>query len=373
MNAGRVLVVDDEEALRSVCRRVLEKSGLQVETADGRAGALERLRRGTFELVLTDLQMQGTEDGVELTGEVKALSPGTEVIVMTGHPSLATAIPAMRRGAYDYIVKPFEPEALELTVARCLERRQLAAELSEERGLRRELESAYAELKKFERLKDGFLGRVNHELRTPIAIAMLAAETLKGSVAADADRHRLDKLHDGLQRLRDTIEEILLFSKVADPELPLAKASVQPRALLDALLARFEPLRAEKGLSVEVTEKGGPVAVSADPALLESALRHLLLNAFRFNKPGGRVAISLVRAHGEARVAFADSGIGVALDQRERLFDPFYQAAEHMTREVGGLGLGLATVRRVAEAHGGRVEFQAGLDGGSAFVLVLPA
>jgi len=373
VSAARVLVVDDQESLRSVCRRILEKSGLDVETADGRASALERLRAGTFDLVLTDLQMQGPDDGVELTAEVKASSPGTEVIVMTGHPSLSTAIPAMRRGAYDYLVKPFEAEALELAVARCLERRKLQAELSEERGLRRELESAYSELKKLERLKDGFLGRVNHELRTPIAIAMLAAETLRGSVAADADRRRLDKLRDGLQRLRDTVEEILLFSKVAGPGLELAKAVVHPRAVIDGLLARFEALRVEKSLSVQVIEKGGPVSVQGDPGLLESALSHLLLNAIRFNKPGGRVAIEVALAHGEARVAFADSGIGVAGDQRERLFDPFYQAAEHMTREVGGLGLGLATVRRIAEAHGGRVELEAGLDGGSAFILVLPA
>jgi signal transduction histidine kinase len=106
--------------------------------------------------------------------------------------------------------------------------------------------------------------------------------------------------------------------------------------------------------------------------LLRTAFKHLLLNAVRFNTNGGRVWIEATNAPGRLEIRFSDTGIGIAPEARARVFDRFYQVAEHMTRKVGGLGLGLAIVRRIIEAHGGHATVEPREGGGSVFLVSLP-
>ena len=106
--------------------------------------------------------------------------------------------------------------------------------------------------------------------------------------------------------------------------------------------------------------------------MIESACAHLLLNAIFFNKTGGKIVIEGRNSENGAALSFADTGIGIPQDQRKGLFDGFYQAAEYMTRRVGGLGLGLAIVRRIAEAHDGTISVTSREGEGSVFTRSLP-
>ncbi len=135
----RILVVDDEPPIRSLCKRVLDRDGYQVEEApDGRA-ALELLELGEFDVVVTDLRMPEVQ-GLELLRSIKGRQPDVEVIIITAHGTIQDAIEAMKHGALDFLVKPFDLQEFSLSVAKALERRSMVREIH---TLRKELHSRY--------------------------------------------------------------------------------------------------------------------------------------------------------------------------------------------------------------------------------------
>jgi DNA-binding NtrC family response regulator len=122
MNKSRILIIDDEEIVRSSCRKVLEPEGYEMETAGSGSEGLDRLAGGPFDLVITDLKMPDI-DGIEVLIRIKERWPSTEVIIMTGYGTVKSAIKAMKVGVFDYIEKPFSPDDLLSLVAKALQRK----------------------------------------------------------------------------------------------------------------------------------------------------------------------------------------------------------------------------------------------------------
>jgi two-component system response regulator PilR (NtrC family) len=143
----RILVVDDELSMRELLSITLRQAGYDVSLADGGATAIEALRQESFSLVITDLRMRGS-DGMDVLRAARDLAPDTVVIVVTAYASTATAVEAMKLGAYDYVTKPFKLDEIRVTIANALERKRLA---EENRALRRQLGK--------ERPFDGFVGK----------------------------------------------------------------------------------------------------------------------------------------------------------------------------------------------------------------------
>ncbi|NNN05708.1 MAG: response regulator, partial [Elusimicrobia bacterium] len=310
--------------------------------------------------------------GVTLAEEIKNRWPETDVVMMTGNPSLETTIPALQAGAFDYLIKPFPGRQLETVVRRLLGLRRLARELGREKLLRAELEAAYAELQKVERLKAALLSRVSHELRTPVTIARLAAELLSGEVSGPKGQEFHKNLMEALDRMEATVDNLLLFAQTEKKDFPLNQAPLDLQDLLAGIIAHHRPLWEGRQLRVNLSSQGEPGPLTADKELLKAAFTRLFLNAIYFNKKGGRIDASIVYSEAEFIVAFADTGVGVALDEYENIFDGLYQAAEFMTREVGGLGVGLAVARRIVEAHGGELHVRSRPEEGSVFTVRLP-
>ena len=124
MNKNSVLIIDDEEIVRTSCHRILDAEGYTAITASDAGAGLALLNSGTFDLVITDLLMPDM-DGIEVLGKIKEMWPDTEVIIMTGYGTVKTAVRAMKIGVFDYIEKPFTPEDLLSLVAKALERKKL--------------------------------------------------------------------------------------------------------------------------------------------------------------------------------------------------------------------------------------------------------
>jgi two-component system response regulator HydG len=133
---GHILVVDDEPSMRTTLSILLKREGYQVSLAESGAEVLPMLAPGEYDMVLTDLKMEGM-DGIELLRHIKAVDPQAEVLIFTAYGTIASAVEAMKLGAYDYIGKPFDEEELLLKVARALERKALVREVQ---ALRQELQ-----------------------------------------------------------------------------------------------------------------------------------------------------------------------------------------------------------------------------------------
>lgn len=360
----RVLVVDDEESVRSVCERTIRDMGVEVRSAAGGEEALALLGETDYEIVLTDLAMPGVLDGARLVEEVRRRHLSTDVIVMTGYPSLDTAIPTLKNGAADYLIKPFDQIFLRNVLARALERRRLREDLQREKVMRRELQAAYIELQKVELLKEAFLSRVNHELRTPLAPVLMALGPIANEIKTSVAKKFFGVFRANLLRLQETVEDLLLFAELRKERFAMYRCSVDVEVLLRRVMARYRVLAEEWSVSLELSTEGIGGPPWGSPKLLTIAFGHLLVNAIQFNKPGGCVHVTAREAGDNMRIIFEDTGIGIPAEKLDSVFDSFYQAADYLTREVDGLGLGLAIVRQIVEAHGGTVTVKRRAGGG---------
>ncbi|OGS00413.1 MAG: hypothetical protein A3G41_03250 [Elusimicrobia bacterium RIFCSPLOWO2_12_FULL_59_9] len=214
MNApGHILIVDDEPAILRVCERTLCQMGYRVKSAADSREALRQMAAENFDFVLTDLAMPEPADGERLTEEIARRWPSTDVVVMTAYPALETAIPVLKNGARDYLVKPIRPEILRSVVSRCFEKRRLSGELDGAENLLRELEASRAKLEKVERFQKETLARLGRELTGPVSASLLSLESLS-QLRPSLRKIKLYKLARArLVELQELIENLLLFAK----------------------------------------------------------------------------------------------------------------------------------------------------------------
>jgi signal transduction histidine kinase len=204
------------------------------------------------------------------------------------------------------------------------------------------------------------LANASHELRSPLARIRMGLEL----IGEGSDAQRLE-IRRSLQELDQLIDEILLASR-----LDTAEATREPREAVDLTgLAAEECARVGADLVLEPSAGDAAVVLQAWPRLLRRLLRNLLENAQRHG--AGELSLTLARVGQEAEVRVNDRGPGVPPAQRQRIFEPFYRLPGASERE-GGVGLGLALVKRIAELHGGRVHCEDRPGGGASFVLRLP-
>lgn len=353
----KVLIVDDEPAVAKTCRRVLESLGLDVVVA---ASASEARAAGGFDLLLADVHL-GADDGAALAAELKQARPGSAVIVMTGRPTVDAAVSSMKGGACEFLPKPFSPARLAELARAALSRQQEANELAEERAL---------QLTEAARAKDAFMSRVSHELRTPVSIMMMAADLMRPEAEDEGARKTHAHLTRAVARLDAVVGDLLTHAAGARPQA--IKRSVDLWQVA-RLVAESCGAARERDARLTLLPPSAGLEVAGDPTRLAKAVRHLLLNAVRFGPPGGEIALRGERRGGDCLLVFEDQGPGIPEEGRARVFEAFYQREDHMTREVGGLGLGLAIVDRVAREHGGEVSAGRSPDGGGAFTLKIPA
>jgi len=204
--------------------------------------------------------------------------------------------------------------------------------------------------------KTRLLANTSHELRTPLTRVRMALELLREGPREDL----LDRMDRDIEELDDLIGELLVASRLDAPE---ARIDRQPVDLL-ALVAEEAAGRAD----VEVRGQGGQV--EGDRRLLRRLARNLIENALRHGEPP--VEVELAPTPSGVRLTVSDRGPGVPEAERERIFEPFYRPEGEASAE-GGIGLGLALVRRIAQRHGGAVHCEGREGGGTRFVLTLPA
>jgi len=223
--------------------------------------------------------------------------------------------------------------------------------------------------------KSNFLAVMSHELRTPLTAIMGYADLLAMRVAgpeiASYDR-QIERIKASARHLLTLIEEILAFSRVGTGREQILLETVDLREPVQEIADHMRILAAEKGLGFEVHTPDSPAPVTTDPGKLRQALRHLIANAIKFTAEG-RVLIDACVRNGEAVIEVTDTGIGIAPEHRERIFEPFWQAEEATTRERGGTGLGLSVARHLVRLLGGDVTVESEPGKGSTFTVRLPA
>jgi two-component system phosphate regulon sensor histidine kinase PhoR len=228
------------------------------------------------------------------------------------------------------------------------------------------------DVKRTEQMRRDFVANVSHELRTPLAAINAVIETLADGAIDDkaVANDFLARADAEVDRLALMVEELLELSRIESGEMPLSIAPANVAALLRDVVERLRPQaeRKQLTLSLDVDPAAGDVAMDAQR--IERAAVNLLHNAIKFTPEGGSIGVSARRDRDQLVIAVADSGIGIAPEERSRVFERFYKA-DHSRASVGS-GLGLALVKHAAEAHGGSVRVESDLGRGSTFSLSIP-
>lgn len=406
---GNILIVDDSPVVRKVFARCLS-TRYECFEASSAIEAIAELKKRPFDLVITDVMMPGLS-GIELLRKVLETYPETPVLVVSGVDRPQRALDAVRLGASDYLIKPCDPEVLQLAVERALERREL---IQNARKYKQDLEARNKELVRgktqLERLqaqivhseKMASLGQlaagVAHELNNPVGFVYgnldllekcvgdltrlleyydsrslsedvsAGAEKIKKEIDYETAREDLVSIisdcRDGTERVRDIVQNLRTFSRLDEAEFK----DTDIHEGLDStirLLSRYF-----SGGNVRLLREYGELPiVEAYSAQLNQVWANLLVNAAQaVGSKQGTVRIKTTANDEFVHIKVSDDGEGISRENLKRIFDPFFT-----TKRVGdGTGLGLSISFGIVERHAGKIDVMSEVGKGTEFTVALP-
>jgi signal transduction histidine kinase len=237
----------------------------------------------------------------------------------------------------------------------------------------RALAAAAARAEELLRANQRLVADVSHELRNPLATLRGYLEALDRDHGARLPAHDMRIIQSEIQRLTGMVDELFTLARAEARQLPLAIGPVDAYALIERLVGTLAPLaQREREIALLSRAPADLPAVSADPMRLEQILRNLVQNALRHTPPGGIVVVEAeAAAANDVRISVADTGVGIAPEDLDHVFERFYRGDSSRARETGGAGLGLALVQELVQAMGGTVAVESTPGRGSRFTLTL--
>lgn len=392
-----VLVIDDVQDVRDTVECMLSARYCVATAASGEEG-WEVAQRSPPDLILTDVCMPGM-DGYELLRRIRShpVLHETPVLVITGYPTYDSRLQLLRAGAHDFIEKPFSAEELLLRVSTFVTLKRAtdalrtavghqaanAAHLAEQvlehqAQLRAALEvadHARTEAEKASTRKTRLLHMVSHELRTPLASMRLQVERFL-EYARDRDDAFALRVGTSIEQASRRLTEVAeVLPSRAQLDAQRVAVVAEPLDLVQLVHEEVETLRPraeERALRIQL-DVGAPVPLlCSDARLVRLVVRNLIGNAVRHTHTGG-IRVAVEGDAGAHRIAVSDTGPGICVADRQRVFEPYEQLGEQLDGEDRGVGLGLALVHQLVRALEGQVEL-ASADGGEGtlFTVTLP-
>lgn len=375
MTETRILVIDDEPGIREGCKRALTPHGYTVHTAENGEQGLQRIQSDDYDLALIDVMMPGIS-GIDLISHIHERDPETVCIIITGYATVELAVTAIKKGAYDFLTKPFTSDDLLLVVNQGMERRQLSLEARRLQKIEEEAQKLAAEkarLEELDRAKVAFIRLVTHELQAPIsAISTYLDLLLNEYIPPEKQREVLERSQERAQEQLALISDLLEFGRLKELKAAEKAGPVQLDDILRNVLGQLEPQAAEKGLAVaaDIPPDLPPVCIAADQA--KSIWTNLISNAVKYTPSEGRISIQLRKENSNIEGQVIDTGIGIPDDAKESLFSEFFRAKNAKELNIQGTGLGLAIVKQIVEKAGGKIWAESEIGKGSKFTFVLP-
>jgi two-component system phosphate regulon sensor histidine kinase PhoR len=235
--------------------------------------------------------------------------------------------------------------------------------------------SDVSNLRRLEKLRSEFAANVSHELKTPLASIKAYAETLRLGAVNDPEHNLafVGRIEEHADRLHFLIADLIHLARVESGKEILEIEDLPVLDLVEDCLDYHREAAEGKKIAVNLTPPPSPLDVRGDEAGVRTILDNLVSNAINYTPEGGRVDVAWRRDGSQVLLEVRDTGIGIAPEDQDRVFERFYRVDQARSRELGGTGLGLSIVKHTAQALGGRVGLESQLGGGSTFRVWLPA
>jgi two-component system, sensor histidine kinase and response regulator len=366
----KVLAVDDEAGMRSGIARALARFtvtlpdiegefGYEVEQSDTGEDALEKIEKKAPDILLLDYKLPGIS-GLDVLNELMQRNQQVLTVMVTAYASLDTAITATKRGAYDFLAKPFTPEELRAVVRKS----------TRHFVLERQAQRLAAEKRQ---VRFQFISVLAHELKAPIAAVEGFLQILKDpTILKDADtyNHVVDRALVRLVGMSKLIGDILDLTRLESGQ---KKREIGPVDLADVARSAIESVEPEakrRGIQITLDSKDA-MGITADRGEIEIIFNNLITNAIKYNRDNGSVKVAVEKSDGVVKISVADTGIGMKPEEVAKLFKEFTRIKNEKTRNILGSGLGLSILKKLATLYHGDVSVVSTPDVGSTFTVTL--
>ncbi len=373
----RVLLIDDDRDDFFLTKELIADLGgrFTLEWVGIYEAGLKAICDGTHDVYLLDYRL-GVRTGIELLHEAHDHGCLAPVILLTGQGQSRTDLEALDAGADDYLEKSGLTAALlERSIRFALAQRRAEAEL-ERKVLERtdELAKVNDALRDADRRKDEFLSTLGHELRNPLAPILNALEIVRlGGDNPETIAKQRERMERQVRQMVRLVDDLLDVSRITTGKLRLNLEPVTLQDVFDSSLEISRPLIEKARLTLTVNLPADPVRLQGDRVRLAQVFSNLLNNAAKYTEAGGQATVIGTVASDRLSVRVRDTGVGIAPEVLPRIFELFTQVDRSLNRSQGGLGVGLALVRRLVEMHGGMVSAKSDGPGkGAEFTVELP-
>ncbi|MBN2527076.1 MAG: response regulator [Deltaproteobacteria bacterium] len=355
-----VLLVEDDVTVRKSAAMYLEDNNFVVHEAENGAAAMENLSAIRPDVIVTDIRMPQM-DGFEVIEKVGISHPELPIIVMSGTGDLSDVIKALRFGVWDFILKPIaDMTILVHSINKCIEKAVL---IEENKQYRRNLEIANKEL-------ESFNYSISHDLRSPLhaidAFSEMLQEDCKDILPIESLDH-LRRIRAATERMNHMIADLLTLSRLSRQELAKSEIDLSQlsQIILDSLNAEYPNQNTRFSIEKNMT-------VYADPGLAANVLENLIGNAWKYSSKKRDPFIEIGTcntSHGQT-IFIRDNGAGFNMKYYDRLFGVFQRL--HLEKEFKGTGVGLATVKKIIQRHGGEIWANSEPNQGATFYFTFP-
>ena len=370
METLTLLIVDDETAMGKAVERALRsytvhvpevdlEVGYAIEYVDTGEKALEIINTRPPDILLLDHKLPGIS-GLDILNHLSGKPHDLLTVMITAYATLENAIAATRRGAYDFLAKPFTPEELKATVYRTTKHLLLCRQAEKLAGEKR-------------RIRFEFISVLAHELKAPLAAVQQYLDIIGGAdPATDADliRRLSGRSLERIRGMRKLILDLLDATRLESGRKPRQMEAVDLIKVAGMAVETMSGEAQKRGIAIEI-HAGGSLCVTADPWEMETIFNNLVSNAVKYNRDNGRVEIAVSAEKDGIVVRVSDTGIGISEQDAARLFKEFARIRNADTDTISGSGLGLSIVKKIAALYNGDVSLESAPGRGSTFTVML--
>jgi len=376
-----LLVVDDEPdmelLMRQKFRRQIASGQYVFHFAGNGIEALEKVKQyADIELILTDINMPEMS-GLELLQNLAELHAHPKSIVCSAYTDIQNIRTAMNRGAFDFITKPIDFTDLETTIAKTF---KAIDESKDAKGALEERDQALEDMERAqasERFKQQFLANMSHEIRTPMNSVIGITNLLLKTELTDQQHKYIAMIQAASEQLMSIINDILDISKIEAGKMTFEKIGFNVRQVVENVNNMLIFKAQEKGLAIKSwIHPDIPEQITGDPSRLAQILINLVGNSIKFTHEGFIEVKCDIKYNSntlcDIEFSVSDTGIGIAQDKLNSIFESFTQANSDTSRKYGGTGLGLTICKQLTELQGGAIGLESKLGTGTRFYFNIP-
>jgi len=366
---SKILIVDDDAHLRETLRDLLEMEGYKVFEAGSGSEAMKMVVSDFFHIILMDFNLTD-KTGIEVIKDIRKLNTDSQILMMTAHASLDTAVKAIQESVYDFLIKPVDFNYLRRAIKKAEEKLYLE---QENKRLIDMLKHNNEELDRLNGMKSKFMSMASHDLSNSLMTLQISFEMLAATINPNDDqKKKMDFITASITQISRLIGDLVDWASIEQGKFRLEKNYFEMDKMVEEMLVGPRARAMQKNIEIAAEVGPGLKMVCADRRRIGQVLLNLLENAIRHTQRGGKITVFVSPLEENVCVSVKDNGEGIDPEVLPKLGQSFYQPAGGKSPH-GRLGLGLSISKEIVQSHDGRIIVESeGVGKGSAFKFVIP-